>query len=69
VEIRHSGISELGRDACLFADFVSCDPINLPVAFDGDHMSAVGVDGVVCPFPEQMEAVFLQIASEITSLD
>lgn len=60
---------ELGREASLLADFVSRDSVKLPVAFDRNDLDVIGVNGMVAAFPEEMEAVFFQIASEITSLD
>ena len=67
--VAQRALSEPGRDAGLLADFVGRDSIELPVAFDRDHPDAVGVDGVVCTLPEEMEAIFFQMTSEITSLD
>jgi hypothetical protein len=39
------------------------------MAFDGDYLGTIGVDGVVGAFPQQIETILLQVSNEITSLD
>ncbi len=40
------GLLKFWRDASLFANFVCCDAVKLPVAFDGNHLDVVCIDGV-----------------------
>ncbi len=39
------------------------------MAFYGDGLEVVGIDGMIGAFPEQVEAVFLQVADEVTLFD
>ena len=57
--VEHIGITE--RDgpgsvfrgqAGLFAEFVHSDAIKLPMALDGNHLLAIGVDRVIGAFAE-----------------
>ena len=54
-------LSEFGWDAGLFADLVGRDAIELFVPLHRDRPVAVGVYGVAGAFPEQVEAVFLEM--------
>jgi len=48
--------------AGLLADLIDCDAIELIVPFDGDCLLAVCVYRVFTAFPQQVEAVFFQVA-------
>jgi hypothetical protein len=39
------------------------------MAFDGDDLHSVGVNGVIRTFPEEIETMLLQVSDEITSFD
>ena len=63
------GISELGFNAGLLAEFVGGDAIELFVAFDRNYLCSVGIDGVICTLSEKIETILLQVSDEITSFD
>ena len=53
----------------MLADLIGRNSVELPVAFDRDDLDIIDVDGMITAFPEQPEAVFLQMSNEITSFD
>src|SRR5436305_8492998 len=61
--------SEPGRKPRLLAQLVRGDPIEGPVSLDGNGFEAVRVDGVIGSFPQQAEAVLLQILDQVTPFD
>jgi hypothetical protein len=60
---------KFGGEAGLFADFVSGDAVQDLVALYRDGFGAVGVDGMVGTFPQEIKAVGRQILNEITPFD
>jgi hypothetical protein len=53
---------KVGGEAGLFADFVGGDAVEKFMAFYGDGLEVVGIDGMIGALPEQVKAVFLQVA-------
>jgi hypothetical protein len=62
-------LSKLGFNAGLLAEFVGGDAIEFFVAFDGNYLRSVGVNGVICTLSEKIETMLLQVSDEITSFD
>jgi hypothetical protein len=61
--------SEFGFDICLFAEFVGGDSVELFVAFDWYYFCAIGENGMIRTFSEEVKTMLLQVSNEITSFD
>jgi hypothetical protein len=60
---------ELGSKACLLAELVCGDTVELSMPLDWYDLGSVRVDGMVRPFAEQIEAMLLEIADKVNALD
>jgi hypothetical protein len=61
--------SELGSKTCLLTELVCGDTVELLMPFDRDNLGSVRVNGMVRAFPEQIEAMLLEVANKINALD
>jgi hypothetical protein len=53
---------EFGGKAGLFADFVGGDAVQEFMAFYRNGLEVAGINGVIATFPEQVKAIFFQVA-------
>ena len=53
----------------LLTELVRCDPIKLAMPLDRNGVDAIGVDGLVAAFAQQVEAVGLEGADAVTPFD
>lgn len=53
----------------LLAKFVGCDPFKMSMTLYRNSFASIGVDGVITSFPEQIEAVLLEILNQFTPFD
>jgi len=61
--------SELRRKPGLFADFVGGDAIDVVMALDGDGGGTVGEYGMVSTLTDKGEAILLEVADQVFTLD
>ena len=62
-------VSKFGRDSSLFAELICGDAVNRAVSLDRYCPVSICIDGVVCTFSKEVEAVLPKVPNQVASVD